>query len=96
MNIYLIIILTAILGEFLLRTVVRVLNLKALDPVLSPEFKDYYEPEKYAQSQEYTKVNSKFAFFTSSFDLCIILVFILFGGFNYVDNFVFKFVCLNT
>ena len=88
MNIYLIIILTAILGEFLLRTVVRVLNLKALNPILSQEFKGYYEPEKYAQSQEYTKVNSKFAFFTSSFDLCIILVFILFGGFNYVDNFV--------
>jgi len=88
MNIYLIIILTAILGEFLLRTVVRVLNLKALNPILSQEFKGYYEPEKYAQSQEYTRVNSKFAFFTSSFDLCIILVFILFGGFNYVDNFV--------
>jgi len=88
MNIYLIIILTAILGEFLLRTVVRVLNLKALNPILSQEFKGYYEPEKYAQSQEYTRMNSKFAFFTSSFDLCIILVFILFGGFNYVDNFV--------
>ena len=91
MNIYLIIILTAILGEFLLRTVVRVLNLKALNPILSPEFKGYYEPEKYAQSQEYTKVNSKFTFFTSSFDLCIILVFILFGGFNYVDQFVRNF-----
>ena len=78
MNIYFIIILFAIIGEFLFRSVVRILNLKALDPNLSKEFQGYYEPDKYAQSQEYTRVNTKFAFFTSSFDLCLILVFILF------------------
>ena len=91
MNIYFIIILTAIIGEFLLRTMVRIVNLKALDPNLPQEFQGYYEPEKYTRSQEYTRVNSKFAFFTSSFDLCLILVFILFGGFNYVDQLVRNF-----
>ena len=86
MNIYLLIILSALIGEFLLRTVVRVLNLKALDPGLPNEFQGYYDEEKYAQSQEYTRVNTRFAFFTTSFDLIVILVFILFGGFNFVDQ----------
>ena len=86
MNIYLLIILSALIGEFLLRTLVRVLNLKALDPGLPNEFQGYYDEEKYARSQEYTRVNTRFAFFTTSFDLIVILVFILFGGFNYVDQ----------
>ena len=86
MNIYLLIILSALIGEFLLRTLVRVLNLKALDPGLPNEFQGYYDVEKYARSQEYTRVNTRFAFFTTSFDLIVILVFILFGGFNFVDQ----------
>ena len=86
MNIYLLIILSALIGEFLLRTLVRVLNLKALDPGLPNEFQGYYDEEKYARSQEYTRVNTRFAFFTTSFDLIVILVFILFGGFNFVDQ----------
>ena len=88
MNIYLLIILSALIGEFLLRTLVRVLNLKALDPGLPNEFQGYYDEEKYARSQEYTLVNTRFAFFTTSFDLIVILVFILFGGFNFVDQIV--------
>ena len=88
MNIYLLIILSALIGEFLLRTLVRVLNLKALDPGLPNEFQGYYDEEKYARSQEYTRVNTRFAFFTTSFDLIVILVFILFGGFNFVDQIV--------
>ncbi len=86
MNIYLLIILSALIGEFLLRTLVRVLNLKALDPGLPNEFQGYYDEEKYARSQEYTRVNTRFAFFTTSFDLIVILVFIFFGGFNFVDQ----------
>jgi len=86
MNIYLLIILSALIGEFLLRTLVRVLNLKALDPGLPNEFQGYYDEEKYARSQEYTRVNTRFAFFTTSFDLIVILVFILFGGFNFADQ----------
>ena len=88
MNIYLLIILSALIGEFLLRTLVRVLNLKALNPGLPNEFQGYYDEEKYARSQEYTRVNTRFAFFTTSFDLIVILVFILFGGFNFVDQIV--------
>ena len=86
MNSYLIIILTALIGEFLLRSIARHLNLKALSPNLPAEFVGFYDEEKYRQSQDYTKVNAKFAYVSSSFDLAVILGFILMGGFNFVDG----------
>ena len=86
MNPYLIIILTALIGEFLLRGIARYLNLKALSPNLPAEFIGFYDEEKYCQSQEYTRVNTKFAYVSSTFDLVVMVGFILMGGFNYVDS----------
>ena len=87
MNPYLIIILAALIGEFLLRSIARYLNLKALSPNLPAEFVGFYDEEKYRQSQEYTRVNAKFAYVSSSFDLVVMVGFILLGGFNFVDGF---------
>ena len=79
MNIYLVIILTALIGEFALRSIARYLNLKALDPKLPDEFEGFYDGDKYRQSQEYTRAGAKFAYVSSTFDLCLILAFHL-GG----------------
>ena len=86
MNPYLIIILTALIGEFMLRSIARYLNLKALSPNLPAEFVGFYDEDKYRQSQEYTKVNATFAYISSAFDLAILVGFILMGGFNYIDD----------
>ena len=88
MNIYLVIILTALIGEFALRSIARYLNLKALNPKLPDEFEGFYDGDKYRQSQEYTRAGAKFAYVSSTFDLCLILAFILVGGFNFVDDLV--------
>lgn len=88
MNIYLVIILTALIGEFVLRSIARYLNLKALNPKLPDEFDGFYDSDKYRQSQEYTRAGAKFAYVSSTFDLCLILAFILLGGFNALDTFV--------
>ncbi|MBC8214482.1 MAG: M48 family metallopeptidase [Candidatus Marinimicrobia bacterium] len=88
MNIYFIIIITAILVEFLLGCISKLLNLRALNPVLPEEFIEFYDEEKYAKSQEYTRENTRFGFIISSLNLIIILVMILFGGFDYLDKFV--------
>ncbi len=88
MNIYLVVILIALIGEFALRSVARYLNLKALDPKLPAEFEGFYDGDKYRQSQEYTRAGAKFAYVSSAFDLCLILAFILAGGFNAVDGLV--------
>ena len=88
MNIYLAVILTALIGEFVLRSVARYLNLKTVDGKLPAEFKGFYDEEKYSQSQEYMKANTKFAYVSSTFDTVLIVGFILLGGFNFVDQFI--------
>lgn len=88
MNLYLAIILIALIGEFVLLSIARHLNLKALDKTLPGEFNGFYDEEKYSQSQEYTRVQARFAYFSSAFNVVLTVGFITLGGFNLVDQFV--------
>ena len=91
MNIYLCIIVAALLLEFILYTVSRFLDLKSLSKELPEEFKDYYNQDEYERSQEYTRENARFSYITSTFDLFIMLLVIFLGLFNYVDLWVLGF-----
>jgi STE24 endopeptidase len=62
--------------------------LKHLSPVLPKEFEGTYDAEAYKNSQEYTRVYTRFGFLTGSISLIITLVFWFAGGFNYLDTFV--------
>jgi STE24 endopeptidase len=86
MNIFIAIILAAILIDFVLGIIANRLNLKALTKELPDEFKDVYDEETYAKSQEYTRVNTRFGFITGTFDLLLLLVFWFAGGFNWLDQ----------
>ncbi len=88
MNIYFIIIILSIVGEYLISSVSRYLNLKALTTRLPEEFTGFYDEEKYRKSQEYTRESIRFGWITATVDLVIILLMILLGGFNLVDNYV--------
>lgn len=88
MNLYALIILFALLADFLLGAVADWLNLKALDPKLPAEFADCYDPAEYARSQEYTRVKTRFGQITATFDLAILLIFWLAGGFGWLDQLV--------
>ena len=91
MNIYLCIIVTALLLEFILYNLSRVLDLKNLSTELPNEFKGYYDEEEYARSQKYLRKNTYFLYFTSSFD-CIITFLVIFSGFfNIIDLWVRSF-----
>ena len=85
MNIYLCIIVAALLLEFFLHSLSRFLDLKNLSTVLPAEFIDHYSSEEYARSQQYLKTNTQFAYITSAFDLFIILMVIYLGVFNTLD-----------
>ena len=91
MNPYLTIILVAIIGEFVLRTIARLLNVQSVSQNIPDGFEEFYDQEKYAKSQEYLKTNTRFALLTSTFDIIIILVVILGGYFNVFDQFVRSF-----
>jgi len=86
MNIYFIIIIAILLFEYTLSFIVRTLNLRALDSKLPDEFKDTFDDQKYLDSQNYTRVNSKFSYITSSFSLIVSLAFIFGGVYNIIDQ----------
>ena len=82
------IILSALLLEFVLNLIADLMNLKTLSSELPKEFNSVYDAEKYRKSQEYTRTNTRFGFVTSGFDLLVLLVFWFAGGFNFLDTIV--------
>ncbi|MFH1258261.1 MAG: M48 family metallopeptidase [Elusimicrobiota bacterium] len=86
MNIYLAVILTILIGEYLLNQIVEYLNLRHLAVDLPKEFADYYDARRYNKSQAYLKANTSFGLVNDTVSTVIILVFILLGGFNFVDR----------
>lgn len=86
MNIITIIILAAIVIDFILDAVSNRLNLKSLSKTLPKEFEGIYDEETYAKSQEYTRVRTRFGFITGTFDLILLLGFWFAGGFNWLDQ----------
>ncbi|MDX1585165.1 MAG: M48 family metallopeptidase, partial [Balneolaceae bacterium] len=86
MNIFGIIILATLAVDFILHLVADLYNIKSLNKGLPEEFKEVYDEETYRESQEYTKVNTRFGILTSSFNLAVLLLFWFAGGFNWLDE----------
>ncbi len=85
MNLYLAIILTALILNFLIQTTSRLLNLKHLNTQIPAEFEDVYDGEKYRSSQKYFQAGTKFALISATADLGLLLIFIRYNGFNFLD-----------
>jgi len=86
-----IIVLTTMIGSYLIDNIADFLNIGNLNQTLPKEFLDHYNSKKYTDSQRYLKTNTKFGFITSSFDLAVILMFWFSGGFQLIDSFVRSF-----
>ncbi len=86
MNLYLVIILLILIGDYVLGLVVDVLNVKYLKTDLPAAFSGYYDEEKYRKSQEYLKENTRFGLITDSITTPVVIAFILLGGFNWMDQ----------
>jgi STE24 endopeptidase len=88
MNTFMIIILTALIADYVIKITTELLNLKALDENVPKEFEGVYDAERYKKSQEYARVNTRFGFITSTWGLAVVLVFWFGGGFNWLDQIV--------
>jgi STE24 endopeptidase len=88
MNPYLALILFILVGNYVLDWIVARLNLSRLDPQLPGEFVGFYDQDKYARSQNYTRELTRFGLIQNSVEIIITLIFILLGGFNLVDRIV--------
>ena len=85
--VFLVIILAILIGEYLLNLIVETKNVRFLRTDLPDEFSGYYDRDKYRKSQEYLKENTRFGFITDSIATPVTIAFILFGGFNLIDQF---------
>jgi STE24 endopeptidase len=88
MNTFAIIILFALLLEFSLELIGKILNLKALQLELPSALQGIYQPENYRKSQEYIRVTTRFGLVDSSFTLALLLAFWFSGGFDWLDQIV--------
>ncbi len=88
MNVYAVVILTALLVNYGLNLVTNLLNLRRLGEPLPDEFKDVFDEERYRKSQAYTRERTKFGLLASSVDLLVLIGFWFAGGFAFVDDLV--------
>ena len=88
MNIFAIIILVALILEYIFNLTASLLNLKALKSDLPLILQGIYNPEDYHKSQEYIRSTTHFGLIESSFNLELLLAFWISGGFNWLDQLV--------
>ena len=83
-------ILGVLVFEFIVSTILNYLNSRHFKDEVPADLKDVYNEEEYQKSQSYKLTNYRFGIFTSIFSLVLILVFLVFGGFEWVDDFVLE------
>jgi len=79
-------ILVANVGMYLLDTLANRLNLRALKPEIPTEFEGIYDRDEYRRFLNYTAATARFERIGATWDLVILLVFWLVGGFDWVDR----------
>ena len=85
---YYLIIIGALILEYLLSTVSSVLNMNSVSEDVPNGFQDHYDEDKYGKSQAYLKDNTRFGLFSSTFSLVLTLIVIHTGLFGILDQFV--------
>lgn len=79
-------ILFILIGDFILATVLNYLNAKRFKDPIPNDLDDVYNVEEYEKSQAYKLTNYNFGLITSVFSLVLIVSFLVFGGFGWVDQ----------
>ena len=88
MNLIGIIILCAVIADFLLHFIADCLNLGKLDRHLPPVFAGWYDEERYAKSQEYLRVNTRFEWVAGLSNMGLFLLLWWGRGFPVIDQWV--------
>ncbi|MDR0984953.1 MAG: M48 family metallopeptidase [Endomicrobium sp.] len=85
MNISNLIVICSLVLIYFLELLSNILNINKISDVIPAEFYKYINEKKYKISQRYLKVNTKFQMLHSFFTL-IFNVFLIFIGFNYINE----------
>jgi STE24 endopeptidase len=85
MNKYAVIILIALIGDYLLGLIADHLNLKNQSATPPAEFSDLVDEKSYRKNRDYLRVNTVLGHYSSAVSLATTLGFWFFGGFNFLD-----------
>ena len=91
LNAIAILILCAIILDVVINIFADFLNLKGLQNHVPHQFKDVYDADQYQKSQDYLRVNTRFGWISSLFNLVVLLCFWFLGGFQRMDSWVRSF-----
>jgi len=91
LNIIAVIILAAIILDVFVNILADHLNLKGLQNNVPRPFQDVYDADQYQKSQDYLRVNTRFGWISSVFNLIVLLLFWFLGGFQAMDSWVRSF-----
>lgn len=80
------IIVIIILVDFIIDKILDALNAKHFNDPIPSELVDVYNEKEYLRSQNYKKERYKFGIITSTFSLFLMLGFLFFNGFAWVDS----------
>ena len=80
------IIIAIIIINFIVDTLLNALNANHFNDKLPEELQDIYDEAEYKKSQNYKTTNYKFGILTSTFSIILTIGFLLFDGFEFVDN----------
>ncbi|MDT7829959.1 M48 family metallopeptidase [Pricia sp. S334] len=86
MNTLFYIIILILILQYLVETGLDYLNAKRYGDPVPEELDDVFNSEEYEKSQAYKKANYRFGLLTSTFSLLLTLGFLIFGGFEWVDQ----------
>ena len=85
-NTLFLIIIIILLLQFGIETILNYLNARRFSDPIPEELDDVFNKEEYLKSQSYKKTNYRFGLFSSTFSLVLIIAFLVFGGFEWVDR----------
>ncbi|WP_445731986.1 M48 family metallopeptidase [Mariniflexile sp.] len=80
------IIIAILIINFIVDKILDALNAKHFNDALPPELQDVYDETEYKKSQNYKATNYRFGLLTSTFSILLTLGFLIFDGFEFVDN----------
>ena len=80
------VIIAILVFEFIFSNYLSYLNSTRRSVLLPKELEGIYNEEKYAKSQKYGKINTRFSYITSGFSFILVMLMFFLGGFAYIDE----------
>ncbi|MAU26733.1 MAG: peptidase M48 [Muricauda sp.] len=74
--------------QFVIELILDYLNAQKFDEPIPQELQDVFDQEEYKKAQQYKKTNYRFGLISDTFAFAVTLLFLVFGGFEWIDQLV--------